>query len=209
MRSLFPDRGAAGAPLMFVIERPLVASDLWRLATEPAVRTAPPILQRLSAKHHRAARLLATGRSTVDVGLVCDYTPQRLRDLQRDPSFQELMAYYTGNLEDGELEDGQRLRTKILENAELATNEISNRLEDPAAVKEIPISELRQIAAHGLDRTVAPPKVADTSKAVPTQITFNIAGRGLNPVKPGDDAVDVTPHDNVSRGALLGETGEC
>lgn len=166
---------------MMTISHQLEAEDLMRLTTEDAPRVAAPILQRLRASHHAAARHLATGKSIRETAILVGRTPQRIGDLTRDPAFQELMHYYNDQKAEVSITDSNRIQEKLVEMAELATDELLDRLEDPVKVAALPAGELRQIAAMGLDRTVAPPKTAIPGAVVPTQITFNMGTRDLRP----------------------------
>ena len=181
-----PSRGTVrGLPLILEVERELTASDLLSLAYDGAVRVAPPALQQIRAVHHAAARYCAQGLSNEDVGLRVGRTAQRIGDLRLDPAFKNLVATYAASVEDKALEDGERLRGKLVDAAEAAIDEIAARMENPAQLSRIPVGELRQIATMGLDRTVAPPKTAVPASSVPANITFNI---GTKDLRPGDDA---------------------
>lgn len=183
---LLPARGAVrGLPLIFEIERELTAADILSLAVDGAERVAPPALQQIRAVHHEIARYCARGMPDVEVALRVGRTAQRIRDLRLDPAFKNLVSVYEASVADAAFEDGERIRGKLVDVAEVAVDEIANRLEDPARRQQIPVGELRQIAAMGLDRTVAPPKTAVPAVTVPQNITFNI---GTKDLRPGDDA---------------------
>lgn len=185
-----PRRGrpSRGLGIAFEVERELTALDLTTLASAPreeAPRQSPaPPLQRITARHHHTARLVAAGVPAVEVALVVGLTAQRVRDLQLDPAFQELVAYYFSQKTEADIADEQRFQARLKHLAESAMIELDERLEDPAKRARIPVGELRQIAALGADRTVAPPKQAQGATVIPTQITFNIAGRGLTGQAP-------------------------
>lgn len=180
-----PARGAVrGLPLILEVERELTAEDIVSLAVEGARPVAPPALQQIRAVHHAAARFCAQGLSDVEVALRVGRTPQRIRDLKLDPAFKNLVSVYAASVEDKAFEDGERLRGKLVDAAEIAIDEITERLESPAQRSRIPVGELRQIATMGLDRTVAPPKTAVPATSVPQNITFNI---GTKDLRPGDD----------------------
>jgi len=181
-------RGRLPTPIAFVCDRELTQSDIIRLLTEERKKTSMPMVQKLTIAHHTAARLVAEGFSDIDVGIQCGRTAVRIRQLRDDPSFMELVAYYLENRTDAELEAGARLRTTLTDIAQLSAVEIRARLEDEAKMKEIPVSELRQLVATGADRTVAPPKTAVSAPTQPASITFNIGGAAGIKLK---DAVQV------------------
>lgn len=166
--------GRIALPLVFSVVRELNSIDLLRLVTETVERSAPPSIQKLTARHHTAARLLASGKSCTEVAILVSRTPQRIRDLQSDPTFSELVSYYHDQIKEESLSDSVRLQHKLVTLAEDALEEIDDRLSNDEKRSAIPISELRQIAAMGLDRTVAPPKTATPVTTPPQQITFNI-----------------------------------
>lgn len=186
---MLPTRGRPGAVLLMTTERELTPSDLMNLSLSdqqaPTVYDAAPKLQRLRESHHRAARLLARGLSVRDVAFEVGRTPQRISDLLHDPTFQELVSSYQAANEQVETAATQRIQTKLVDVAELATDEILDRLEDDAKRASIPVGELRQIAAMGLDRTLAPPKTAQPIVSTPTHITFNMGTKDIRP-KPID-----------------------
>lgn len=164
--------------MTFNVVRDLTAEDLFQLLSEPITASAPPTLQKITSNHHAMARLIASGKSSQQVAILCNRTPQRIRDLTRDPAFKELVSFYENQISDAEINDEVRLRNKLVTVAETAVDEIEERLDDPERRAKIPVSELRQIATMGLDRTVAPPKTAIPMNTAPQNITFNIAGNG-------------------------------
>lgn len=190
---MLPARGRPGQALLMTVKRELTVMDMIRLETESAPKTAVPVLQRLKASHHMAARLLAAGRSIRDTAYAVGLTPQRISDLQtQDPTFQDLVSYYQDQIAESNIQDASRVGAKLLDVAETATDEIASRLDDPEKLAQIPIGELRQIAVMGLDRTVAPPKTAQPVVVTPTQITFNMGTKDIRP-KVIDEAGNPVP----------------
>lgn len=176
---MIPARGRPALSLLLEVDRELTIQDLVNMATNPPPKVGPPMIQKITSIHHEIAACLARGMSDVEISVKVGRTPQRIHDLKIDPSFKDLMAFYQDQKTDKEIEHGGRVRTLLLDNAEIASMEISDRLNNPNIVKDIPIGELRQIAAHGFDRTVAPPKTAVPIQQVPTQITFNMGTRDI------------------------------
>lgn len=190
--NLFPDRGAIRQPFFLEVVRELTIDDLEIAATTPVAAIAPPLLQKLTALHHRQAQLLASGKTIKDVSLIVGTTSTRLQQLMKDPSFCELMAGYQDEFLRSEMDETLRLRTKVLHNSELATDELTRRLEDDQHVKAIPAGELRKIAESGFDRTVLPPKAQQVQLQQPTQITLNIGPTVLKPPEP-KAVIDLIP----------------
>jgi hypothetical protein len=181
MRDIIPSRGGAAHSLILEVEGELTGEDIFQLLSEKPARTAAPILQKTSAVHHRIARHMAAGRDSVEIAIIVGRTAQRINDLKKDPTFQNLVAYYSEQIIDIEVEDGQRIQGKFKDMTEGAQDEILRRLENDDELRKIPISELRQIAQLGADRTDAPPRQAQAQSNAPQNITFNIGARDLTP----------------------------
>lgn len=73
--------------------RPLTEADLLDAATKPA--ESLPTLKALRHSHHQLAKLLATGTKPQDAALITGFSVTRISILKADPSFAELLAYYT------------------------------------------------------------------------------------------------------------------
>jgi hypothetical protein len=195
-RDLIPVRGRTPkGPVMFEVVRALGPGDIVALATgtiDERNRITPPPLQQIRAVHQRAALLIAQGKNAVEVASLVGRTPQRIRDLMQDPTFTELVASYQAQEIEIVTEEIERARQVALEVHELAMCEIRERLDDPERIKQLPMSELRQVATMAGDRTVLPPKTAAPPSQTPPQITFNFSGRGLRPVE--DEGEKEKPH---------------
>lgn len=175
---IIPSRGAIAAPLLMDVTRALESADLANLSASP--KTSVPLLQKLRATHHRQAQLLAQGLSVNEVAVIVGCTPQRLVQLQVDPTFTELVSYYQDQILSAMIEDSARLRDKIVDVGEMAVDELRDRLEDDTRRSKLPVGEIRKIAEFAMDRTVAPPKAAPAPQVAPAAITINF-GTGLRP----------------------------
>lgn len=169
--SAIPSRGRPKRPIFLEVLRELSPADLGRLGEAPKVSV--PTVQRLRAIHHRQAQLLASGRTPTEVAAIVGCTVQRLVQLQVDPSFTQLVAYYQDQIMVQALEDGARLKDKLVDVGEMAVDELRERLEDDQRRKGIHIGEIRKIAEFAMDRTVAPPKTAVPPSTTPANITIN------------------------------------
>lgn len=194
---MLPKRGRPGAAILMTVERELVASDIFRLAMgqgpngDPAPRKAPPMLQRLKASHHTAARLLAAGLTVKEVAARVGRTPQRIGDMERtDPAFQNLIGYYRAMITETEVEDAREMQGMFRGIGLDALDEIRERLDDPVKRAEIPIGELRQLASTAADRTDAPNKVAQQGIVTPAKITIKLGPRDLRPKEPDLKLID-------------------
>ena len=184
---MLPSRGRPGLSLMMTVERELTVVDLVALSTGEiaAPVQGPPTIQKLRASHHAVAIALAAGRSVQETAYMVGYTPQRVSDLQsRDPTFQNLLAYYRNQATEVAVNDSNRIQAKLVDLGEAALDEIIGRVDDDALRAQMPLGELRQLAAMSLDRTVAPPKTTQPVTIVPTKITFNMGNRDLRPQVP-------------------------
>lgn len=59
-----------------------------------------PSLVAIRHTHHRLAQLLAGGMDETQAALLCNYTIGRVSVLKSDPAFQNLLAHYSGVVED-------------------------------------------------------------------------------------------------------------
>lgn len=176
---MLPARGRpAKNPIIMSVDRELTPEDLEAeslMGEAKKVISAPPI-QRLRASHHAAARLLASGRSIIETAQAVGRTPQRISDLQKDPTFSSLVTYYSLQITETSLDDAQEFAALNKDIARLSAEEIQRRLDDETIIKDIPIGELRQLQIMGMDRTVAPAKSSNSVIQTPTKITLNISG---------------------------------
>ena len=178
---VIPIRGAIMAPLFAEVVRALTREDLVALAQNPEpVQLAPT--QKLRSVHHRMAALLADGKTNKEVAAICSYTEARVVQLKKDPAFQELVGYYHDQIITAQLNDSIRIQAKLVDAAEMALDQIIQRLEDDEEIKKMPVGELRQITTMGTDRTVAPPKATTSIVAPPQTITLNFGGKGIREV---------------------------
>lgn len=190
MTSMLPSRGRAGIVLTMTTVRRLTPQDFLDAQLKPTTKMAAPIIQKLRTIHHRTAILVAEGRPDEEVALLVGYTAQRVRDLKVDPAFSELVSGYKSQITELLVADSARIQAKLVDVFELATDEIQERLEDPKKRGELPIGELRQVAAFAGDRSVAPPKAAPTNTPPPVHVTFNVGSRDI---RPKDIVIDANP----------------
>lgn len=137
--------GRKARPLTAEVVRELTEADLALLSTERGIK--PSHIQRLSERHHALARCLASGLSVSDACAITGYTPSRVSILKGDPSFEELVSFYSSGKADLVQDLGDKMRANALE----AQNILAERLEDtPDAVG---IDALLDITKLGADRT--------------------------------------------------------
>ena len=192
MNELLPRRGRPAQPLSLDIVRELCAEDLPRCA-EGAV-TSAPALQKIKTIHHRQAKLIAEGYTLVEVAAACGTTPQRLSQLNNDPAFANLVAYYHDQAMTALIDDQARLKAQRVNIAGMANEEIIERLSNEEKVKAIPLGELRKLSE--LD-PLTPQHPALTTQAPPANITLNF-GTQLREVKTVENDVKTIEHEPQS-----------
>ena len=182
MNAMLPARGRSGVLLMMTVERELNASDFANAAANPGDHISPAVLQKLHARHHRAARLLAEGKTVIQVATLTDYSAQRISDLKNnDPAFKELVARYEMSITESSLDTATEVNVILTDVAKTAAMALRDRVEDPSQLAQMPTNDLRQVAQFAADRTVAPPRVAQPGQSIPPRITFNIGTRDIRP----------------------------
>lgn len=85
-------------------------------------------LTQIRHTHHQLARLLAEGKSQTEASLITGYNPSYISVLKTDPSFMELMTYYSSQGEQVFVDVFERMRSLGLS----TLDELQTRLEtDP------------------------------------------------------------------------------
>lgn len=168
-----PRRGGVAAPFVMELGRELTASDLLLLAQSPLIAVQP--IKQARAIHHKQAQLIAEGRfSYAEIAAIVGTTPQRIVQLQSDPTFIELVEFYRSQHSDIEFETWARLQGQLVDVFELSLTEIQSRLSDDEVRAKLPLKELRSLAEFSGDRSVAPPRATQQGSATPpTKIELN------------------------------------
>lgn len=105
-------RGRRGAPPPVMGTRPLTEEDFIAAATKPA--EALPSVKTLRHQHHQLAKLLATGTRPTDAAIITGFSISRISVLKADPSFAELLAYYSQMEEEGWKEARADMRERLV-----------------------------------------------------------------------------------------------
>lgn len=171
-------RRGAISTLSVEVERELTEDDLLELSNLPD--NSPPPVKTISSRHRRTAMMVAEGKENHFIAHALGYTPARIYQLKQDPSFKELVHYYSDQLHEKSLGDEQRFQEKLRSAGEQALDLLNDRLEDPEIRERISTSELRNIVTISADRTVAPPKAMVNAPIPPQSITLNF-GTTLKP----------------------------
>ena len=142
---------------------PAQMDDLLRLEAEPR-----PV-DRIRQKHHLLARYLAKGHPLVDAAMLSGYSSGGARVLENDPAFQDLLRYYTRELE----EYKEQLIVKLEAISIEAADEIMDRLSDDELRSKMSVTQLERLVVLASDRLGLAPQRA----AVEMNVNVNIASR--------------------------------
>jgi hypothetical protein len=127
-------------------ERDLAEADIVALQTLPRGTYVRP-LQRIRSSHHALARCLAMGLNPSKAALVTGYSPGRISDLARDPTFKQLVAEYSADARDVVADYALRMRELGLD----AMEEVHERLHTDPGSFSVPV--LLDIVTNMADRT--------------------------------------------------------
>lgn len=128
--------------------RDLGEGDVDALLNPPKVGMAVSPIKTLRNSHHMLARCVAEGKSDAEASLITGYTTVRIRTLRVDPTFAELVDYYSTQVEAKYLNVHERLASLGMS----TLDELQERLEaQPDSFKN---RELMELAEFALDRSV-------------------------------------------------------
>lgn len=139
-------RSSRAEPWQVEIVRPLGPEDFALLQLPSTAPDPRAPLSRIRDPHHMMARLLAQGKAPIEVSAITGYTPARIRTLQNDPAFQELLHHYTAQEMSVEADVTAQIRHLALS----AAATLQERLE--AEPESFSNKELRELAQTGFDR---------------------------------------------------------
>lgn len=164
---LAPLRTRGRAPIEITIEetRPLRRDDLVLLQEEKGSKTTP--LKRLSERHHSLAKAIASGMKPGEAGIVFGYSASRVSILQADPSFKELVKFYSEQKDAQYVEMHERLAGLSVD----ALEELRQRLEDDP--EQFSNGLLLDLVTKLADRTGHGPSSSSTQ----VNVNVNLAGR--------------------------------
>lgn len=128
--------------------------------------SGPQPLKRISDRHRRMARMLASGLSEGEVCAACGILGPRLSVLKADPSFSALVAFYRNQVDEHFIEVTERLADLGL----AAVDELQERLD--TSPEAFSIDELLDVSKMALDRAGHGVK-----QQTNVNFTFNIAQR--------------------------------
>lgn len=150
----FRTTGRPMLPLSAEVVGEITVADLELLGSAKGYEI--PAIKRLSERHHALARAIVSGASMGEAALICGYDISRISILKNDPSFKELIAFYSED-KDRAFRDTQ---AKLAGIASDALDELQTRLED--SPDKIPLDKLIQLVTLGADRTGNGPSSTQT-----------------------------------------------
>ena len=133
-------------PVRFAVLGEVDAKMLLEREHQALPSTKAPLV-RIRQRHHLCARLLALGLEPVQVSLQTGYAPSRVAELQADPSFRELLSFYSKEVAEATADVTVRLEGLSME----ALNVIQERLENNP--DEISTKDLIELIKTTADRT--------------------------------------------------------
>lgn len=167
------------------------------LTIDPVLAEAmtPPdgdIVQELRSAHHLLAKTLAEGVEPQAAAARCGMTMTRVRKLQDDPTFKELLEYYKGQQEELFAHVKDRLAALGMTFVDVLQERVLDKPE------KFTNRELMDFAKEFLERTIAPSKAAAAGGGGPAGVQI-----AINFVKPADGPagtlkeldLQVIPHD--------------
>jgi hypothetical protein len=168
--------GRPATEVEFEIIGEIGPADIVKLETQ---RPRENGVKALRERHHGLARILAAGVPVVDASAMTGYTPERIYMLLRDPSFQELMDFYSTKKENPFLANlRNRMETVALTAADILAERLEN---EPEMVKTTQVIE---IVRHFADRTGFGPSTTTVNVNVGLAKRMDEAKRRM---------IDVTP----------------
>lgn len=105
-------------------------------------------VQRLKARHHQVAKLVAAGFRSVDIARKTGYAPGTVNALRSAPAVKELIEHYSDEYDESVSELHDRMEHAVIELMDL----LQDKLEDDDEREDISINELRTLMMDLLDR---------------------------------------------------------
>lgn len=128
----------------------LTREDLLRLK-QPRPAQGRPRLMRNA--HHRLARYVASGLRTEEILRLTGYSSSRFSNLSRDPAFQQLVALYTGKVDEAFVRSQNEVQEVAAELIMRNLRKVEEHYDDADESEErIPLKTLVAVGADLMDR---------------------------------------------------------
>jgi len=155
------------------IEGPLSAEDATLPA--PTSETKQPPLRRITERHKQLARILALGTPNNVAAALTGMTAPRVSVLRSDPSFKELIAYYSGQADEQFVSHQEQIYEKLSLVSKMAADKLLDFLEEDGTDGEpLTMEQVQSVLTSGVDRLGFSPK-AQTPKS--NNVNVDIAVR--------------------------------
>lgn len=166
----------------------LTAEELAELTAIDAMKP----LTRLNYKHQLLARYIAKGYALEQASMLSGYSLHGARMVERDPSFQDLVKYYAGELE----EYKEMLIVKLQAVSMEAVDELLERFSRDELREKMSIGQLEALIKLGSDRL----GLAPASSRQEIDVNINIAdkletARKRHLALTAKPVIDVTPNE--------------
>lgn len=187
MQNLLRPGPPAEVPLVVIGVAELTQADLQAFAAADMPAHVHKPLERLRARHHALAKLIATGGLTdTQVCIIAGFSTSRLSLLRNDQSFKELVEFY----KDEVAAEYRTYHAQLAGVAEEATAELHRRLEE--APESIGSSLLLDIVTKTADRIGHGPSSKTTQEV---NITVGLADKMRAARERAQQAslIDITP----------------
>lgn len=216
-------------PLQATIERQLDRADidaLWNekpgqggvdAAPQPGPSQSVSPIQRLRTSHHMLAKLIAEGRKGQEISLITGYSVTYISNIQKDPSFADLVGYYKSQLGEVYLNVHQRLSALGMD----IVDELQTRLNE--SPDDFSLKDLEEIAKMALDRAGYGPQSTVNHKGavalvtpdhlarIKDEVARNETGRVTPLLSPDNQQAPMGPlieHEPVAESKADGDAGE-
>ena len=166
--------------------RYLTAADLTLLSSRGSAAASRPAgshVQRISARHRLAARLIADGRKNYEVAAACGFAESTITLLKGAPAMQDLIRHFQ---EEKDLVL-QGVNEKLSAVAQEALNVLQDRLEN--SPEDISTGQIIELAKLGTDRTGYGPQSSSN-----VNVNVNLADRlKVARERVAAKIIDITP----------------
>lgn len=172
--------------------RDLVRDDLELLREKRQL----PVIQRIRDPHHALARALASGVRQFEAAARCGYSVNRVSQLEKDPAFRELVAYYRDLVAASFKEEVDEYYQLLASNAAKAERMIADKLDTADDAGEaLPTRELIAISRDSADR------IGYGKKQTNLNVNVDFAAQLEKAIQRSGKVIDVRPN---SPTAVLG-----
>lgn len=190
---ILPGRPGRGRKTALAVEavRELATEDIMELMNEPLPPANTPAgLTHIRHSHHRLAQLLVEGKANAEISAITGYSPSYISNLQRDPTFAELVDFYHQKAGEVFVDTLERLKLVGL----TALDVLQTRFEENA--EKISTREIMETVEMALIKPTRASTTAAPGSTVSPQINIAFVAPQSKLTSQVDDAkmvIDITP----------------